>query len=285
MTRRKPNIEGGIFLFKVEVGGLVRWDPQTREIPNVDFLFLTSAKKKAEGLANSWRSESKFGNWSPSNPPEEPNHLPLRSLILAKSRDLTLAAVYELRNVYGLQENEIPNQFLVTDTHPSLSRPGQTGEVHLVKPDRDLTVSELAESIHNTWSRFEGPVDVQIASAYAMTDRDGNLLTNPLQDSVFIHYPQNPLVSLESVENYLKYLRSERFGQISDQDFVEHMSTIAGGIMNEILYVYAYEHGIEGVISHALSCPTEPTVDSILGMGAAGLTPAIVGWIEQNARR
>lgn len=273
-------------MFNVEVRGLINWNPETKVIPRVDFLFLTSAKKKAEGLAQSWGTEATFGNWSPSNPPEESNHLALHALILKKAKDLTLSAVYELRNVYGLSEDELPKRFLVTDTHPSLSKPGHPGEVHLIKPDKDLSLPELRDFISETWSRFAGPVDVQIASAYAMTDREGRLLTNrPIQDSVFIHYPKNPLSSKKLVEEYLTYLRQERFGDMEDSDFVRHMSTIAGGIMNEILYTFAYLKGIEGVISHALSTPNEPTIDSILGMGAAGLTPAIVGWIESAASR
>ena len=273
-------------MFKNEVGGLINWNPETKEIPHVDFLFLTSAKKKAEGLARSWSTSSKFGNWSPSNPPEEPNHLALHALIIEKARDLTTTAVSELRTVYQLRDDQLPKQFLVTDTHPSLSKPGHPGEVHLVKPDRNLRLPELVKYISSTWGRFEGSLDVQIASAYAMINRAGKLITNrPIQDSVFIHYPDNPLKTDEDVATYLEYLRYERYPGLNDSELAHKLSTIAGGIMNEILYTFAYSRGIEGVISHALRTPNEPTIDSILGMGAAGLTPAIVGWIEQNANR
>lgn len=276
----------GDFLLNRERGGLIEWDPNSEEIPYVDFLFLTSAKKKAEGLARSWGTSSKFGNWSPSNPPAEPNELPLNELIKIKARKLTKVAVEELKAVYLLKKWQMPRLFLVTDTHPSLSKPGHAGEVHLVKPDIIPTLDNLVKYISKTWTRFQGPTDVQIASAYAMTDSKGRIITNrPMQDSVFIHYPENPLASDEDIHEYIVYLREERFPGYSDSRLVRHMSTIAGGVMNEVLYTYAYSKGNEGVISHALSSPYEPTTDSILGMGAAGLTPAIVGWIEMTARR
>jgi len=280
----KPNIEGGTFLLNKE-GGLVNWDPVTREVPKVAFVFVTSSKKKAEGLHASWRDNTTFGNWSPSKPPVEPNHLPLNKLIRVKARDLTLETVRELRQNYFMDEALIPNLFLVTDTHPSLSKPGYSGEVHLVKPEADISFDGLVNGIADTWTRFSGPVDVQIASAYVMTNKKGRIVTSqPIQDSVFIHYPDNPLKNERLIREYLQYLKDNRFPGLRESEFVSEVTKVAGAIFNELLYPFAYERGIEGVISHALRSTYEPNVDSIVAMGAAALTPAIVGWIEQRAR-
>lgn len=266
--------------------GLVDWDPGSRFNPDIAFLFLTSAPEKAKGLDQVWKLKSRFGNWSPSKSPVESNHLSLRGLIRQKARDLTNESVRELRTYYFMDEYLIPSLFLVTDTHPSLSVPGYTGEVHLVKPEPGLNFDEIVEFVSNKWSRFHGAVDVQIASAFAMTNRRGQILTSqPIQDSVFISYPDNPLKDKNMIRDYLGFLWQTRFSGLREAEFIQEISKVAGVIYNELLYPFAYARGIEGTISHALSNPCEANLDSIVAMGAAGLTPAIVGWIEQRVNK
>lgn len=185
-----------------------------------------------------------------------------------------------------MDEFLIPSLFLVTDTHPSLSEPGSSGEVHLVKPEPGLNFDEVVEYVRQTWSRFDGAVDVQLASAYAMTNKRGQILTSsPIQDSVFISYPDNPLRDRNMIIDYLGFVKQTRFNNLREAEFIQEISKVAGVIYNELLYPFAYARGIEGTISHALSNPCEANLDSIVSMGAAGLTPAIVGWIEQRVAR
>lgn len=276
----------GDFLLNVEKGGLVKWDPYSGNFNSIDFLFLTSALKKAEGLGKMWKSDLTFGAWAPENPPDEANSLPLDALIRDKAKFLTLAALYELDKIHKLKSGDIPKRFLVGDTHPSLGYPGETGDKYLIKPPKGLSLKDVAGFIYGRWSKFDGPVTVQLSSAYAMTNDDGKLLScMPKKDSVYITYPKNPLLTFEDVTGYLEFLKKERYPNITIEECLKKGSNIAGFIMNEYLFAYAVKNGIHGTVSRTLSHSVTPDQDAILGIGATGLTPAIVGWIEKQARR
>jgi len=270
-----------------ETGGYVNWNPEKREVPTLDFLFLTSAPKKAKGLAKMLEGNLIFGSWSPTDPPKEPNYLRLDGLIGEKAKKLTGRAVEELDKKHKLRESEIPQKFLVCDVHPSVGYPGATGVDHLTKPPDGLSYLDLQRFASKEWLKFENsPVTVQLASAYAFTNRDGKLVTcRPKKDSVFITFASNPLPDLSTVEQYLKYLHNKRFPGLSSDEFIVEASKIAGVIMNEYLVTFAEERGIDVVVSQALSNPWKPSTELIEGIGAGGLTPAIVGWIATHAAR
>jgi hypothetical protein len=250
---------------------------------------LTSASAKARGLAGAIDPKISMGYWAPEDPPKEKNHLDLLALISKKARDLTRHGVTQLERRYYIRDVNIPDRFLICDVHPSLSRPGDRGMKHLVKPPEGLSMRGLINFVSGPWAEYGGdPVTAQLAAAYAMTDRWARLYTNaPMQDSVFITYSQNPLGSRRAVEEYLKYLKRERFDGYDERDFVNEVSGVAGGVMQEYLYAWAAGEGNVGVIERALSCDrrSKPRVSDIIAIGAGGLTGALVGWIETQARR
>ena len=265
---------------------LPKWNPDIEPFPdNKRFLLVSSALGKIRGLASS-EIKSPFLAWSPEKPPPEPNELTLNGLIVRKAHDLVIYTVSELTHVHKITPNKLPERFLVGDVHPSIGHPGASGDFHLIKPKIEMRFVDMMKFIHSPWENFgDKPVTVQLASAYAMVNQKGKPLASNgiFQDSVFMTYESNPLRTLQDVYDYVTFLKEQRFPGFSRANLANKLSAIAGGIFNEYLYLYARKKGIEVSISSALSCKL-PEHQSIEGIGAGGLTPAIIGWIDKQAK-
>lgn len=264
---------------------LPKWNPDIQVFPEgASFLFVSSALNKIRGLASS-SLKSPFLSWSPEKPPAEPNELTLSGLIVRKAHDLVIYSVSELTHVHHIEPDKLPKRFLVGDVHPSIGHPGASGDFHLIKPKIEMTYPHMMKFIHSPWEKFgDNPVTVQLASAYTMVNQKGKPLSSngTFQDSVFMTYETNPLQTLQDVNDYVAFLKAQRFPGFSRANLANKLSGIAGGIFNEYLYLYARKRGIEVTISSALSCRLSEH-ESIEGIGAGGLTPAIIGWIDQQA--
>lgn len=284
-ARWKPNIERGTFLLNVD-SRLPKWNPELEAFPSTaSFLFVSSALGKIRGLASS-ELKSTFLSWSPEKPPAEPNELKLNGLIVRKAHDLVIYSVSELTHVHQIDPDKLPKRFLVGDVHPSIGHPGASGDFHLIKPKREMRYPDMLKFIHSPWEKFgDKPVTVQLASAYTMVNQKGKPLSSNgvFQDSVFMTYESNPLQTLQDVNDYISSLKEQRFPGFSRANLANKLSAIAGGIFNEYLYLYARQKGIEVTISSAMSCRLAEH-QSIEGIGAGGLTPAIIGWIDQQAK-
>lgn len=264
----------------------VRWRPEEAEFPKeASFLLLTSALGKVRGLMESGLQKT-FVAWSPENPPPEPNHLSLDGLIREKAKNLTAVSVSQLKLNYGYEEHQLPKKYLVQDVYPSLGDPGARGEYHLVKPKEEMGYIHMVEFMAKPWEKYgDKPVTVQLASAFAMVGQSGVPLgcRSVMQDSVFMTYSRNPLRNKGDVKDYIEFVKKFKFQGYSRADLVKELSRIAGGVFHEYLYLMARELGIEVSISSAMSCKL-PEHESVYGIGAAGLTPAIVGWIDKQAK-
>ncbi|GAB4026880.1 MAG: hypothetical protein Fur0011_3580 [Candidatus Microgenomates bacterium] len=265
----------------------IRWNPEHSSFPDgAKFLFVTSALGKIRGLAKSGL-QTPFVAWSPEGVPPEPEHLTLDRLIIKKAETLALLSSEQLQTVFGFDVNQIPKNYLVQDVYPTLGHPGASGGEHLVKPKEVMGYDNLVKFIASPWIKYQNnPVTVQLASAFAMVNRYGKQIgcRSIIQDSVNITYSKNPFTSVEEVSDYIEYVKGKRFQGFSRADLVVEFCKIAGGVFHEYLYLWARERGIEVNTGQKLSCEGLSAHELIYSIGAAGITPAIVGWIDKQAK-
>jgi len=275
--------KGGLLVNKED---LPIWDPSRELFPSGKVLFVTGSLGKIVGLVEHGLGDY-FVAWTPKGAPTESNHMKIENLIVEKGKNLVAASVTQLRNEYDYDEKQLPEFFVVGDTHPRIRSQCNGMEWYLVKPDGEMSINDLYQDIHIPWRGIGNhPVTVELSSAYVLMRRNGRLVGHNANktDTIFMTYASNPLLKLSDVIEYVDYLKNARLEGVKDWQVVKTLRKVAGGVFHEYLYGWARARGINVTISSALSSDWDER-ESVFGIGDGGLSPALIGWLRSKIER